>query len=263
MLCFSKSSNQCHSDIGFCEWGISPFSINPPIPYSYDSSDYPLFMLNLFIYSQKLLLICGYQFPILLMICKSNRGKSNISWRKTFISENRKHFSFILCHHKEPGPVVRCLGAETGAGTETGRGMSLTLLTVPGYSTAPVVCFWGVIFQPPGVYLQDTHPSWETHQCHTLAVGRHIAQCWVSEWARQRGWGWRWQTNRESRAALLCVQPCWSSDSLGMKPSRSRHLYPVRDPTRDCTERAIRSSTAGPFEHKLPAPLPSLIPAPI
>lgn len=28
----------------------------------------------------------------------------------------------------------------------------------------------------------------------------------------------------------------------------------MRDPTRDCTERAIRSSTAGPFEHKLPAP---------
>lgn len=68
--------------------------------------------------------------------------------------------------------------------TETGRGMSLTLLTVPGYSTAPVACFWRVIFQPPGVYLQDTHPSWETHQCHTLAVGRHIAQCWVSETAR-------------------------------------------------------------------------------
>lgn len=157
-------------------------------------------------------------------------------------------------NHTEPGPVVQCLSAETEAGTETGRGMSLTLLTVPGYSTAPVACFWRVIFQPPGVYLQDTHPSWETHQCHTLAVGRHIAQCWVSEWARQRGWGWRWQTNRESRAALLCVQPCWSSDSLGMKPSRSRHLYPVRDPTRDCTERAIRSSTAGPFEHKLPAP---------
>lgn len=62
--------------------------------------------------------------------------------------------------------------------------MSLTLLTVHGYSTSPVVCFWRVIFQPPGVYLQDTHPSWETHQCHTLAVGRHIAQCWVSETAR-------------------------------------------------------------------------------
>lgn len=77
----------------------------------------------------------------------------------------------------------------------------------------------------------------------------------LSERARQRGWGWWWQTNRESRAALLCVQPCRSSDSLGMKPSWSRHLYPVRDPTRDFTERAIRSSTADPFEHKLPAPV--------
>lgn len=29
----------------------------------------------------------------------------------------------------------------------------------------------------------------------------------------------------------------------------------MRDSTRDCSERAIRSSVAGPFEHKLPAPL--------
>lgn len=81
-------------------------------------------------------------------------------------------------------PVIQHLCVETEAGGEAAGGMSLTLLTVHGYSTSPVVCFWRVIFQPPGVYLQDTHPSWETHQCHTLAVGRHIAQCWVSETAR-------------------------------------------------------------------------------
>lgn len=81
--------------------------------------------------------------------------------------------------------MVERLCAETEASTKTGRGMSLTLLTVPGYSTVPVAHFWRVIFQPPGVYLQDTHPSWETHQCHTLAVGRHIAQCWVSERASE------------------------------------------------------------------------------
>lgn len=81
-------------------------------------------------------------------------------------------------------PAIWHLCVKTEAGTETGREMSLTLLTVHGYSTAPVVCFWRVIFQPPGVYLQDTHPSWETHQCHTLATGWHIAQCWVSETAR-------------------------------------------------------------------------------
>lgn len=105
------------------------------------------------------------------------------------------------------GPEVQCFIAQTRrAQTETGRGMSVSLLTVSGYSTAPVACFWRVIFQPPGVYLQDTHPSWETHHCHTGAVGRHIPQCWVSAWARTGGWGWQWQTNRESRAvAALCA----------------------------------------------------------
>lgn len=177
------------------------------------------------------------------------------------IERNVKRASGVS-HHSEFGPVIWFLSAQIKADTETGRRMSLTLLTVPGYRTAPVACFRRVIFQPPGVYLQDTHPSWETHQCHTLAVGKNIAQCWVRERATQQGWGWRWQTNRELRAALLCVQLCWSSDSLGMKPSQNRHLYPVRDPTRDYIERAIRSFKVGPFEHKLPAPFPSFIPVP-
>lgn len=82
----------------------------------------------------------------------------------------------------------------------------------------------------------------------------------LSERARQWGWGWRWQTNRESRAALLCVQPCWSSDSLGMKPSQNRHLYPVSDPTRDFTERAIRSSTATLWTQASSPPAPSSFP---
>lgn len=107
---------------------------------------------------------------------------AEVQWNLKSKTSNPKHLLHLL--PTEDRVLWSGARVETEAGGEAARGMSLTLLTVHGYSTSPVVCFWRVIFQPPGVYLQDTHPSWETHQCHTLAVGRHIAQCWVSETAR-------------------------------------------------------------------------------
>lgn len=130
-------------------------------------------MVKQFIYSLWTLWICVINFQFLQ---KDNETLMS----KTY---NPKHLLHLL-PTEDRVLWSQHLCVKTEAGGEAAGGMSLTLLTVHGYSTSPVVCFWRVIFQPPGVYLQDTHPSWETHQCHTLAVGRHIAQCWVSETAR-------------------------------------------------------------------------------
>lgn len=130
-------------------------------------------MVKQFIYSLWNLWICVINFQFLQ---KDNETLMS----KTY---NPKHLLHLL-PTEDRVLWSQHLCVKTEAGGEAAGGMSLTLLTVHGYSTSPVVCFWRVIFQPPGVYLQDTHPSWETHQCHTLAVGRHIAQCWVSETAR-------------------------------------------------------------------------------
>lgn len=128
-------------------------------------------MFKQFIHSLRTSWICVMNFQFLQKVNETLSRRHLIQNIYSICSEKRTG----SC---DPAPLCR------EAGGKAAGGMSLTLLTVHGYSTSPVVCFWRVIFQPPGVYLQDTHPSWETHQCHTLAVGRHIAQCWVSETVR-------------------------------------------------------------------------------
>lgn len=62
----NTQSNHIRSDFfsdGFLSKESTHFSKCPPILYSGETSDYPLFMLNLFIHSPQILLICAHQFP--------------------------------------------------------------------------------------------------------------------------------------------------------------------------------------------------------
>lgn len=124
------------------------------------------------------------------------------------------------------------------------RGRDPTLLTV--YSNS----LWRVIFQPPGVYLQDMHPFWETHQCHTLAVGSHIAQCWVS--AETTRVGLVWQINREFRAALLCAAALLELRLIMCKAILEQAFISCERSQQCLHERVIRSLKTKPPAHPDP-----------